>query len=392
MPYMMKAKLLIIPLACLLAASCGVKTGPESADLSVALSFEPIVMQAPETKQTIVGTQMPNESTYGLFVCKHYDGSYTDGSNPYTPYALNYNNVKAARSSGIWYYTYFGYTNLKEFYLKGTDDDYDNVTDYNADIFAYAPYVQNMPNPEAIPFSITSATDVMYAAQNNDPSANKNIDPATAGSGTPRKLEVPLTFSHALALLEFDFRLKNPNTNHSIAIDPDTGDEIDMPTNASKSYTLDYIMIERTDGAHHPLYVSGKMNAMTGGTLSELATASAITVSGGNLNSNNTGGSVTVYSASNPARAYFLQVPSQDGDEPYADEDYLISFKFAGQNFPVTFPLLREHIMHSDGTTCGFKAGYKYTFNFLIDNYVHFEGVTVGEWETVEEPILQKDI
>ena len=134
------------------------------------------------------------------------------------------------------------------------------------------------------------------------------------------------------------------------------------------------------------------MNAMTGGTLYGLEDAASVTVS--SLAPHN-GGSITIgsgnYSSETSAKAYVLQVPSQTG-ETYADGDYTFEFRFSGQTFPVTFTLLREHILHADGVTCGFQPGYRYTFKFEIDNYVHFEDMTVGEWETVEEPIHQTEI
>lgn len=393
---MKRYKALLI-IAALVAASCSVKTDPDVAASVVTLSIDPTIRHAPETKQAVFGSpsgsgyMMPDKSSYGLFICRHHDGSYTDGSNEYREYALAYNNIKAERNTD-WYYTYFESSNLKELLLWGSDEDHDNVTDYNADIFAYAPYVEGMETPEAIPFSISGARDVMYASQNSDTAVNKDIDPATAGTGTaPRVLEVPLTFCHALSLLEFDITLKNPQTNHSIAIDPVTGQQITMAVNASKGYSLDYIRIERSSSAHHPLYVSGKMNAMTGGSLSGLVAAESVTVSGANLNKHyNPNGGVTAI-VNSTARAYVLQVPSQDGDAAYEDDDYIISFKFAGQDFPVRFFLKKDHIKHSDGTTYGFQPGYKYTFNFVIDNYVHFDGLNVGEWEEVETPI-QKEI
>ena len=59
----------------------------------------------------------------------------------------------------------------------------------------------------------------------------------------------------------------------------------------------------------------------------------------------------------------------------------------------MTFTLLTDHLKSSGETEfSGFQPGTKYTFHFVIDNYVHFEGLTVGEWETVEEPIHQTEI
>lgn len=385
MRHKMKAKNLTrILFGCVLAVSCTQKTPRVNPQPAVALAPSPTVCQAPATRGPVFGQPdgaghylMPGNSSFGLWICDHHTGSYTNGSNPYTEYALRYNNIRASRSGNTWYYNYFGYTGFPTLYITPKDENRDDVTDVSADIFAYAPY-QDSATPESVPFSIAGGTDVMFAAENGVD--NLDIDPAdldanpryTQNGPLGRTLEVPLTFHHALALLEFDFWMKNRSFNH-----PDEGGN-------ALGYTLNSIKIIRRDGGH-PLYTSGSMNAMTGGTLSGLTAADELSVgSGMGVGAGNT--------STAPARSYVLQVPSQEGDAAYSDGDYTFEFHFSGQTYPVTFTLLREHIRHADGTTYGFQPGYRYTFKFEIDNYVHFEGVTVGEWETVEEPIHQTEI
>lgn len=392
MRHKMKAKNLTrILFGCVLAVSCTQKTPRVNPQPAVALAPSPTVCQAPATRGPVFGQPdgaghylMPGNSSFGLWICDHYTGSYTDGSNPYTEYALRYNNIRASRSGNTWYYNYFGYTGFPTLYITPKDENRDDVTDVSADIFAYAPY-QDSATPESVPFSIAGGTDVMFAAENGVD--NLDIDPAdldanpryTQNGPLGRTLEVPLTFTHALALLEFDFWVKNRWYNH-----PDENGN-------ALGYTLNSIKVTRREGGH-PLYTSGKMNAMRSGLLYDLTESASVTVSG--LAPHN-GGTITVgsgnYSPGTAAKAYILQVPSQAG-ETYSDGDYTFEFHFSGQTYPVTFTLLREHIRHADGTTYGFQPGYRYTFKFEIDNYVHFEGVTVGEWETVEEPIHQTEI
>ena len=388
----MKAIHLILPAVMLVAWACTREPSPSSSPHPVALDVTPSLSPAsPVTRQAIVGTGgvMPGNSTFALWICEHHAGSYTDGSNPYTEYALRYNNIQASRSDAGWSYNYYGYTGFPTLYILPKDDDRNGVTDINADIFAYSPY-QASATPESVPFTIAGAVDVMYAAENGVD--NLDIDPANIPAGPRynpdgplgRTLQVPLTFTHALALLEFEFRLRNSEYNH-----PD-GDSTANP------YTLDYIRIRRSVGGH-PLYVSGTMNAMRGGELSGLVPAAddMLTVSGAALRPLYNDRSLGVYPDPNqpvPAKAYLLQVPSQTGDT-YADGDYTFEFKFSGQEFPVTFTLLTDHLKSSGETEfSGFRAGTKYTFHFVIDNYVHFEGLPVGEWETVEEPIHQSEI
>ena len=55
--------------------------------------------------------------------------------------------------------------------------------------------------------------------------------------------------------------------------------------------------------------------------------------------------------------------------------------------FPVTFTLMTQDLLSPGETEFGgFKPGYKYVFHFVIDNYVHFEGLTIGEWDVVDDP------
>lgn len=377
----MKTKyLILLSLSGALTVGCSREPAPVEPGQAVALEFAPVVSQAAETRGAIFGDasgRMPKWSSYGLFICEHLTG----GANPYQEYALNYNNIQAYRSNttGQWSYYYFGYTDgFPILFITPKDEDRDGVTDVNADIFAYAPYQQSVTTPESVPFSITDAVDVMYAAENTDPVTNKDIDPATDSRITPgadgaRHLDVPLTFTHALALLEFEIRLKNNGYNHPFG------------EGTANDYRLDFIRIDRKEGGH-PLYSTGMMDAMTGGTLTDLTAVNRLTVSGGNLGLHYTASNEYLYIRPNQTtKAYILQVPSQTG-ETYSDGDYTFAFKFADQVFPMTFTLLKEHIRHADGTTYGFQPGYRYTFKFMIDNYIHFEGVTIGEWDAVETP------
>ena len=375
----MKAKYLtLLTLSILVWSACTREpVTPAERGESLALDLAPALSQAAVTRQATFGDangKMPNWSSYGLFICNHHTG----GNNPYTEYAQNYKNIKA-NLNGTWSFFYYGYTNgFPILFITPQDENRDGITDIGADIFAYAPWQESVTTPESVPFNIVGAVDVMYAAENTDPVTNKDIDPATdsrisieADGG--KHLDVPLTFTHALSLLEFEIRLKNNQYNH-----PD-GNSV------ANGYTLDNIKIDRKQGGH-PLYASGKMDAMSAGTLFDLVEASGnvLTVSGANLGRLYTTAPLTV-AAGVTTKAYILQVPSQAGED-YADGDYTFTFHFSGQTFPAQFTLLRSHLMHSDGTTCGFQPGYKYTFKFMIDNYIHFEGVTIGEWEAVTTP------
>lgn len=370
----------LILIALVLACSCTRESAPAFRTGSgIALDLLPTVTGSADTRAPIVSGGLPS---YGLWICDHHDGRYTDGSNPYAEYAQDYRNIRAG--GGMYYYSVYSETGFSTLLLLPPDENRDGITDKKADIFAYAPYVAGLTSPEAVPFSIAGGVDVMYPEENG--TDNLDIDPADL-DGNPRysysaaggrRLEVPLTFHHALSLLEFDFRLQNTSFNRPEG----DGD----PGRSPVGYQLNSVTVTRDQDASHPLYISGTMNAMTGGTLSGLTAAESLTVTGLGPHNDN-GRNVTVgpgHTYDNPARAYLLQVPSQAGDV-YADGDYTFSFHFSGMSFPITFTLLKEHLKHSDNTY-GFKPGYRYVFHFVIDNYVHFEGLTIGEWEAVADP------
>lgn len=368
----MKKILYILVLASLACNLPACQKAPRAEQQGILVDINPTVAEMPATKHVIFpgesngsgGYYMPNNSNFGLYVCDHHTGSYTDGSNPYNEYTKRYNNIQVSRGSGIWYYNYIGYAAFTTLYIVPKDEDEDGVTDNTCDFFAYAPY-QNGVIPDSVPFTIAGFVDAMYPEQNGV--SNLNIDPADyLPAPYNGHLPVALTFHHALALLEFDFRLKNPNYEHP------------MDPTGTHGYTLNSIRVSR-QGGH--LYSSGRMNAMRSGELSSLTDVSSITC----------GYNVGVSVNSNPAIAYMLQVPTRPGED-YQDGDYVFTFTFSGQTFPVTFTLLREHLRHGTSSTYGFLPGYKYTFSFLIDNYIHFEGVTVGEWETVTAPAMQTEI
>lgn len=381
----MKAKyLILLSVICAGMTACTREPAPKGPETGLVLHFDPTVPPSPGTRQTVFGDasgKMPNRSSYGLFIC--------ESGNPYQEYLSGYNNIRAYRDgSGKWGYTYGIYSGFPTLLLLPQDKDGDGIKDHDADIFAYAPWQETVTTPESVPFSVESAVDVMYAAENGSATTNKGIDPAadgriTSGADGFRHLDVPLTFTHALSLLVFDFTLRNDEYNHP------------MGNSQANPYVLDYIRVIRKEGGH-PLYVSGTMDAMAGGTLAGLVPAAEnrMTLTGKTLRQHyedkeRSEASLRVYPAPNqlePARAYILQVPSQAG-ETYADGDYTFEFGFSGQDFPVTFTLLESHLKQAgEASFQGFQPGYKYTFHLKIDNYVHFEGLTISGWDSVEEP------
>ena len=74
------------------------------------------------------------------------------------------------------------------------------------------------------------------------------------------------------------------------------------------------------------------------------------------------------------------------------DDELSFIFELAGGETFLPFVLKKEHVRHSDDTY-GFRAGYTYTFNFTVDNYVYFNGFTIDEtWSPADTDLLPEDI
>lgn len=337
----------------------GVDVKKEGRRLNISESILSVETKGPILPGECGGeAQFPAKSTYGLFICDHV----TDTPNPYIEHAPNYNNIKANKegSASKWMYSYDDKFQFPVIFLAGKKDDADMSV--GADIFAYAPYNKNVISPECIEFDILLQDDIMYAIQNCDPSVNKDIDPLGDGS----EVEVPLTFAHALTLLEFNLELKNDKFNH-----PDG-------EGALNGYSVDKITISKTSTADCPLYSGGTLNAVDG-VLTPKYDVESLTVKCAHTTSRKDN-KINL-------KAYLLLVPTEPDDE-----EYIFSFHLNNIVLNSVYHLKKEHLKHGDSNEYGFKAGYKYTFNFIIDNYIRFTGVEFGKWTTVEEPLYQIEI
>ncbi len=359
----MRGKTYILALFTLLSVSC-IKSDNDGSirQKGVYLNIQSSI-RTDNTKAAISGTQLPNGATFGLYICDHHASSEP---NPYSEHSPQYNNIKAQRTNTKWMYSYAGYEAFPTiFVLEKLDKNNDPI---KADIFAYAPYDKDIKSLESIPFNINQQKDLMYAIENSNPAANKSINPAAYGS----QIDIPITFAHAFALLEFRILLKNGQYNH-----PDGNgtvakcqlSNITVRKNSDKS----------ADEIH--LYSTGTMNAIDG-SLSSLQEADYLDFNKGSI-----GISDTSSSGRRTIIARVLMVPAEPDDD-----DYIFSFVIDNTTINTRFVLKKEHLRHGATDQYGLKAGYKYTFNFELDNYMHFKDVSFGEWTTVEEPIYEIEI
>lgn len=357
------------------ASSCdkglGVQTGSgEGIKIEAAAS----IADCAQTKAPVFPTgtpddngymAMPSGSTFGLFICKHS----TATPNPYEEHSADYNNIEVYRYSSSWQYTYGGRTESSMYIIlqKEMNDKGQVIIDENgeetiieADMFAYAPYKSGVASPEYVPFNIKNQEDLMYCIENIDPDKNKKINPrtiaeATAPGQTP-SYQAQFSFKHLLTLLEFNFTMKNNSGTYS---------------------TLTNIKVEKGNESA-VLYTSGSMDALSG-RLENLSQDGTLSVS---QNSD-------IYANSKGGKAYLMMVPNED----YKDDDYIFEFTFNGISLTNSrFVLKKEYLRHGTSDEYGLKAGYKYTFNFIIDNYIHFKNIEVGQWTEQTKPLMGIEI
>ena len=74
--------------------------------------------------------------------------------------------------------------------------------------------------------------------------------------------------------------------------------------------------------------------------------------------------------------------------EVLADDELTFTFSCGSHVFP-PFVLKREMVLHAkadpgDPDIYGFQAGYTYTFQFTLDNYVRFDGFSISDWTDEE--------
>lgn len=357
----MKLQTVIYSSILLILASCGItpcEQQPEAdaLKLNVRAGLQDCGTKAPVFPSGDPDSEgyyaMPDGSSYGLFICKHSESS----PNPYTAHSANYNNIQVSKTgASSWSFTYGNRTDGSMYILIQSETVGEVETPVTADIFAYSPYKKDITSPEAIPYQFSLQDDLMYAAQNMT-GEYKNIDPKTA---TPNPYPVNLLFKHALALLEFNFRLKNTVAGFSSASLSKISVTAGNPNPTEKLYT---------EGVFNS--VTGKFTGSTTGDLSIAMTNAQLSAAAPNV------------------KVYMLMMPTSN----YQDDDFKFTFHF--DNVEITsspFLLKREHLKHSDNTY-GLQPGYKYSFNFVLDNYLHFSGVQTGEWTTEDEPLINTEI
>lgn len=355
--------LLLLPL--LWAAGCqkdASETGSNyTAGVEVPVNIHAFLTDPTNKTKAIVygqyeGNSIPDGFDYGIFVCE----SETK-DKPHKPNSWNlrasYTASQEEEGAGSWSYQYV--YNISNGALSS--NQYPNITitakenedktdDIYADIYAYAPYMQEAykNGPTAIPISIakklSDQVDLMYAVENTDPNHfNKGLNPV---GNEP--LEAEFHFKHALALLVFEFKIKNyPQLYqfNSIKI------EKIHPGNNSTAKLYDRATFNATEG---------KFNEDNYHEVDQFEMILGL----------------SFYATTNDSdyTTQMALIPTE-----IEDDELQIVFKLSNHEVK-PFILKKQYLTHDDGETVGFKSGYKYTFRFTLDNYLTLEDFSFGEW------------
>lgn len=241
-------------------------------------------------------------------------------------FQTGYGNIKATYSSKQWIFS-IGGKDTSALVLTARSDN------KRAVVYAYAPYVSGDPRN----ITIRTSDDIayMYAKE----SGGIVIDPAVTSDTT-----VTLSFNHMLSRLRFKLRLENSGSDQK----------------------WDYVDIKRNSTGSTNLFSEGTYNALSM-TLTGTTKTDSLRVSCG---------SRTLTTAADSCE--MLLIPCS----PYDGGSYSVVFGIDGVAYEHVISL--NDVLHtvSGSAYQPFQPGYMYTFDFTLDNYVHFKGLVSGGWST----------
>ena len=305
------------------------------------------------------GTSFTKGDSIGIFICRTAAGGYTapTQASEFVAYAQGDINLCARNTGSGWVYR------MED---KGSTFSYlyitnDKVDPHNADFYAYSPYVAGVRDLNAISFDLISTTadkrqyqnDIMWAMENCNTTTNKNITP----DNTPKQIK--FHFHHALAKIIFRFRVQK------YKLSDDLCDSTQVEVSSIR-------LIKKQDAL--PLFTKATLNAMKNSdnfTLSNPVDTMTVTY----YNS-----ATKEYVLIESYRNFpFLVAPVDASGITNADDVVYLAEIFLNGTEKLQFPITKKMITHSDNATVGFKAGYSYTFSFLIDNYLHLDNITIDQ-------------
>jgi len=310
-----------------------------------AVSIQAQIAPHASTRAVVSGAAFPQNTTMGLFICKHEEGAPT----AFVEYNSKYNNLYAVQTSSdvsnpVWNYRYLGTgSQFAQLFLLMPQ-----TGEQAADFYAYAPWISGVTTPRAIPFNLTqdyrNLPDLMYASENStDTNRNKTPD----GS----EIQIQYHFVHKLAWLQIKFYLRNDDGDGSLG--PSS------TQNSQNASTINHIVLRKKSGGTTPLYGSGTFNAITGTFTDDTNASTLVEADSVKVTYNYTFG--TKGSTYN-----ILLYPT----ELQSDGDYELLFTIDNKRLETVYPIKLADVTGSDSQV-GFREGCRYTFTFTYDNYHH---------------------
>lgn len=332
-----------------LAVSCRGGVSPEYGPLQAVLVPQ-VTLETPSVKSVVEGSSLDEDGrTYGLFLCRSGDSGYGAWVSD------RYSNLRAVYDDG-WCYATASLSSRTFVPLNLITDDASQAFD----MYCYSPWFPDTEVDGGLSYDLSSVEegdydDFMYATYEDAQGDPANLSLFVVDGAT---LTVPVHFHHALARVVIHLKL---------AVAQDSG------LDSASSMRLCRAELVRPQGSGTPLYTKGCMDILTGAvsqSQSESDTVQAVVCD-------------TLVSSSSVWTSTSMLVHPQDY---VGDGDYHLRLYFNGSDvahsLATDYPIRRSDITHSDGVTCGFCAGYSYHLRFVLQDYVHLEGVSVcADWD-----------
>lgn len=339
-----------------ISAACTKEEFTKSNESEIILDAS-IMQSNKPAKAIITDTKFGDNNTFGMFV---YHAEKRLPLDTLSAYGDKYKNIRAIYSNTEnWKYSFENSltSTFSHIYLLNPSVE---VFTQGLAIVAYAPYKEGSTAINNIKFKTggdsKSVTDLLWAIQNNTEENAKIVPDGNAKA-------VKLTFKHALAMIRCGFKCKwnsqDANGNY-------VGSTIKVTS----------ISIKKKNGGSTKLYTSGTFNAIDG-SLKDMIEPDSLKITTYYKNENYT----FKYDAANYVYVPLLIVPTEYKN----DGDYIIEFKFNNQlisEYPIQMEDIRTRRNNTD--IYAFDAGYTYTFNFTLNNYIQLDNVSVSDtWEKV---------
>lgn len=294
-----------------------------------------------QTREAVNGNSFgPGTWQMSFWICVHEDD---DPPTEFAPHMAHYQNLLATldvsaatetQNVNIWYY---GANNVRVLGVRENAD---------VDIYAYYPYVANVTDITAVPFT-SGQDDWMWAKP-------VELTAVQTAQNVTEPVKVPLLFSHIMTCIE-----------------------VRMKTKYVGSVKLTSMTLSDTKQMNR-LCSKGTYNATNGA-----------------VNPTDFGNSLTItpeLSIGTTPTSIYLMFPKVEG---YQDNDFELSFVFNGIDAQTTFslPVRMTDSKGNEINIDGFNTGVKYIYELTLDNTMHFQPVGIdSDWSVAKQVEINLDL